>query len=186
MVHQPVPRTRLDREPDLEPPINRDRESKALSTFLEALYNSKRPVLITDALVSRVNASTQVRTLADRLQVPAFTTTLGKSILYESNSYFQGVYAGSVSAPGVVDAVEKQSDLVIDIGYLGGDMNTSYFTRNIPEEKHVLIQPNSVKIKGEVFSDVYMKSCKHLSLKFSTRLISHYSLLDGAQVPEQR
>lgn len=123
-------------------------------------------MLLVDALVSCLGAKQNVQELADLLKFGTFCAPMGKSIIDETREYFYGVYGGSISQPGVQDAVENESDLVLHLGPLLGDSNTGSFSNNVYAVKAIYVDEKSVKVMGKEFFDVPLKSCK-LSLLFS-------------------
>ena len=74
-----------------------------------------------------------------------------------------GVYNGSVSYPGVAQAIES-SDFVINTGPLLSDSNTGGFTRLIKPENVVEIHHDHVIFKGQQYLNVAIKSCNSLCL----------------------
>lgn len=85
---------------------------------------------------------------------------MGKSIIDETKPYYYGIYNGIVSFPGVQETVEKESDLVLHLGPFLSENNTCGFTSIIDAEKVIYVKPTSVVVKGEVFNDIPVKSCK--------------------------
>jgi pyruvate decarboxylase len=160
MVHRPVSQNSLLKPLSLSPLIDHTQEEKALSSVLEAIYSSKNPVLIVDALTTRYQAKTTAQELAEKLKFWTFCPPMGKSIIDETKPYFYGVYNGKFSYPGVQDAVEKESNLVLHLGSFPDDSNTSGLSAIIDSRKLIYVKPTSVVVKEEVFEGVQIKSCK--------------------------
>lgn len=135
----------------------------AISRAVAMLYEAKNPVVIVDALTARHQGQDIARKLVDKLQWPTFSTSMGKSIINETKSYFSGIYNGKVSIPGVCDAVEQQSDLVLDIGPILSDSNTGGHTRNIDVRKMIAIHPHQVIVAGTMYRNVGIVSCRYNS-----------------------
>lgn len=169
MIDTPLSSSTLDIPVQLTPPIDEEAEENAVSAMLAAFYVSRHPVLIADMLVARLGAINTVRDLAEKLKIPTFSTPMGKSIIDEEKHYYHGVYAAKISAKGIREAVEWESDLVIDVGPWGGDMNTAYFSREIDESKHIRIELDRVTIKGETFP-IAFHSCQLLTTHSGTFL----------------
>ena len=93
---------------------------------------------------------------------------MGKSVIEETKPYFHGTYNGIFSYPGIQEAVEEDSDLVIHIGPLPTDMNTGGFSAKIDPRKLVLVEETRVILRGEVFEGVYLASCQPTALHFIT------------------
>ncbi|CAH0025268.1 unnamed protein product [Clonostachys rhizophaga] len=145
-VHVPV-----DAEPLLTPikadfPVDKHQETRAVSKVVEAIQNARRPVLLVDCLTDRHQGLEEARELADLLQFPIFSTSMGKTIISEDHPYYFGIYNGSVSYPGVKSAVEE-SDCILNLGPLLADSNTGGLTRNIDDSRVILIEPKSCTVE---------------------------------------
>lgn len=99
-------------------------EQKATSEICKALAGSKSPILLVDGGAARGSWEKFVPDLIDTLGIPVFTTTLGKGIVDESNSYYVATYEGLGSLPEVKQVVEG-ADCVLWLGSLPSDFNTS-------------------------------------------------------------
>ncbi|OMP88778.1 putative pyruvate decarboxylase C13A11.06 [Diplodia seriata] len=122
-----------------------------IDLLLSLLYAARRPVIIVDALVARHGATQQARALLDTLRhVPAVSTPMGKGIIRESAPYFLGTYVGRLSRPsGIVAAVERDSDLVLDLGPLHSDSNTGGHSRRIAAGCTLVeVRPHEVVVRG--------------------------------------
>ena|SRR5947199_5099295 len=107
----------------------------------------------------------------------AYSTLLSKGIIDETTPNFSGLYNGSsefaitivpphtyaissltispVSLPGIKDAVEKHSDLVIHIGPHLSDSNTGGFTNETPDNKRIMLHPHYCSVLGERFEGIH-------------------------------
>jgi pyruvate decarboxylase len=168
MAHKPVPASALEKPLLLTRLLEVNAEEAAVSAVLSAIYSSQNPVMLVDALILQFGLKPLVRTLLDRLKFPTFCPFMGKSVIEETRSYFHGTYNGKFSYPGIQQAVEKDSDLVIHIGPLPTDMNTGGFSAKINPEKLVLIQETKVTFKGQVLEGVYLESCKSTQAYLAT------------------
>ncbi|KKY20279.1 putative benzoate 4-monooxygenase cytochrome p450 [Diplodia seriata] len=122
-----------------------------IGLLLSLLYAARRPIIIVDALVARHGATQQARALLDTLRhVPAVSTPMGKGIVRESAPYFLGTYVGRLSRPpGIVAAVEQDSDLVLDLGPLHSDSNTGGHSRRIAVGCTLVeVRPHEVVVRG--------------------------------------
>lgn len=142
------------------PILNQESESAAVSKALSLIYAAKSPSVIVDALVARHLAADVARKLVDLLHFPTFTTSMGKSIIYETEPYFMGVYNGQVSLPGVCDVIEQESDLVIDLGPFLSDSNTGGLSRKLPEQRVIAVNTKDAVIAGIAYPHTGLRSCK--------------------------
>lgn len=160
MAHKPVPAVALDKPISLTRPIEEMAEKSAVNAVLNAIYESKNPIVLVDSLILQFGLKSLVRSLLDDLKFATFCPFMGKSVIEETKSYFHGTYNGKFSYPGIQNAVEDASDLVIHIGPLPTDMNTGGFSAKIDPGKLILVKETQVIFKGEAFEGVYMESCK--------------------------
>jgi pyruvate decarboxylase len=65
--------------------------------------------------------------LFEKMKLPIYVTPMGKGSVDESLPYFVGLYAGDGSRPEVKKAFES-SDLIITVGNIKSDLNTTRFT----------------------------------------------------------
>ena len=158
MVHLRVPAQPPSRL-DLAPLTDESSIESALSATLNLLYNAKAPTVIVDGLTARHLGADVARKLVDLLQFPVYSTSIGKGIIDETQPYFCGIYNGQVSIPGVCEAVEQQSDLVLDLGPLLSDSNTGGHTRTIAEHKLIQVHPHHVTVRGIIHRNIGLVSC---------------------------
>ncbi|KAI1622713.1 thiamine diphosphate-binding protein [Exophiala viscosa] len=153
MVHLRVP-DQPSTGLDLVPRTDKFSRESAISVTLPLLYNAKAPAVIVDGLTARHLGSDVTRELVDLLQFPTYSTSIGKGIVDETKPYFCGIYNGQVSIPGVCEAVEQQSDLVLDLGPLLSDSNTGGHTRSIAEHKLIQVHPHHVSVRGVAYRNI--------------------------------
>ncbi|KAM6530189.1 Pyruvate decarboxylase 1 [Fusarium falciforme] len=155
-VHVPIDASPLRSHIELNPPVDIANETEALSVFLKALQIAKNPILLVDCLTDRHGSVQEARKLADLLDFPIFSTSMGKTIIDETHPRYCGVYNGEVSYPGVKAAVER-SDCILNLGPLLADSNTGGHTREIRPEQVILVEPDSCTVFGTTYNQVYMK-----------------------------
>ena len=148
LVDRPVPSKALEKPLDLEPHADAKSVEDAATAILDALSNSKNPAIFVDCLVQRHQAVSEMRQLVDKLAVPTYTSNMGKGIIDETNEHYVGLCNGVPSHPGVQSAFEA-SDLILLFGDMPSDTNSGGFTRRIPKEKEVAVDPEVVSIKGQ-------------------------------------
>lgn len=145
MVRIPVPVARLDTPVDISYPSNISTEETVLQKIKEAILKAVKPVLLVDCLVARHEATKEARELCALLDIPSFTTPMGKSIINEAHPRFCGVYNGTVSYTGIKDEIEG-SDCVLNLGPLLSDSNTGGHTREIDSKHVILVEPASTTV----------------------------------------
>lgn len=147
LVDKPVPASALEKPLNLGPEVDSKSVDEACKAICEALYASKSPAVFVDCLTQRHNAVAEVKALVDKLAIPVYTSNMGKGIIDETHPHYVGLYNGGPSGPGVQAAAEHH-DLMIVVGDLPSDTNSGGFTRQMPAEKAVAIDPHAVTVKG--------------------------------------
>jgi len=109
---------------------------------------------VADVLTIRHGGRELARELVDLTKFQAFGTPLSKGIIDETHESYGGLYNGTVSFPGVAEAVHA-SDLVLNIGPLLSDSNTGAFTREIKDENVVLLAHDFCQIHSKKYDGVH-------------------------------
>jgi pyruvate decarboxylase len=113
-----------------------------------------------------------VEDLVIKSKIPTFVAPMGKGYVNETVPNFMGVYAGDGSSPDIRAFVEA-SDLVLSIGSVKSDFNTTGFTYRISQLHTIDIHSSTTIINYAEFKDMYM----------SELLASIIDKLDPAKVP---
>jgi len=139
----------LDKKIDLSYPVNKENEDAAVGEIVKAFENSKHPAIFVDHLVNH-RAEMEVKTLVDSLRIPIYASQMSKGLIDEDKPYYVGLYTGKVSFPGIQAAAETH-DFVLGLGWFPCDTNTSFFSRNIPDEKRIDCLDDHVVVSIRVF-----------------------------------
>ncbi|KAI5299759.1 Pyruvate decarboxylase 1 [Ascosphaera atra] len=128
MVKKPLDGSRLRTPLDLSIPKNDEQaEEYVVDVVLRYLKNAKNPVILVDACAIRHKVLEEVHDLVKKSGFPTFVAPMGKGAVDETLPNFGGVYAGDGSQEGVRERLEA-SDLVLSIGSIKSDFNTTGFT----------------------------------------------------------
>ncbi|KAK4136211.1 pyruvate decarboxylase [Trichocladium antarcticum] len=128
MVEKKIEGARLDQPIDLaEPKNDEERENYVVDVVLGYLHAAKSPIILVDACAVRHRVLDEVRELVGKTGLPVFVTPMGKGAIDETSPTYGGVYAGTGSHPNVSARVEA-ADLVLSIGTLKSDFNTTGFS----------------------------------------------------------
>ncbi|KAE8377389.1 thiamine diphosphate-binding protein [Aspergillus bertholletiae] len=151
MIQEHVPASALARPLDLTPLSNDpEREQKVCDIIVERISNARRPFILIDAGTSRYGLVSEANELAKTTGFPTATTPFGKGIADETLSNFHGIYA-SVGEGTYVPYVES-SDLIINIGPVHSNVNTSLFTTIPNPAVSIVFDQTSVTIDGKVWN----------------------------------
>ncbi len=128
MVEKHVEGQRLATAIDLTEPSNDpEREDYVVDVVLKYLHAAKNPIVLVDACAIRHRVMHEVHELVNKTKLPVFVTPMGKGAVNESSPTYGGVYSGTGSHPDVAAMVER-SDLVLSIGSMKSDFNTTGFS----------------------------------------------------------
>ncbi|KAH7385090.1 pyruvate decarboxylase [Cadophora sp. MPI-SDFR-AT-0126] len=143
-------------ETPLDTTVQNDKsaEDAVVENVLELIKSASKPVILADVLTTRHGGRELARELVDLTQFQSFSTPLSKGIIDEDHPSYGGNYNGTVSFPGVAEAVHG-SDLLLNLGPLLSDSNTGAFTREVKDENAVLLGHAFCQIKGKKYDGVH-------------------------------
>ena len=127
-------------------------EQDIISQAIELILGAKRPIILAGHGIMESNAMDQVRTLAERLQIPVASTLLGLGAFPASHELSLGMM-GMHGEAWVNKAIQK-SDLIIACGMRFGDRVTGVLTRYAPNAKKIHIEIDPSEINKNVKVDV--------------------------------
>lgn len=111
--------------PAYEGPDNKKTILKeALEEIITRLNNSRHPVIYAGVEIERFGLMKALVKLIEKLNLPAATSLLGKSVLPEDHPNFIGNYIGKLSTKPVRDYVER-SDCILSLGSLPIDFGVA-------------------------------------------------------------
>jgi pyruvate decarboxylase len=148
---------RLKTPIDLSLPKNDpEKEDYVVDVVLKYLHAAKNPIILVDACAIRHRVLEEVQDLVEKSGLPTFVTPMGKGAINETHKNFGGVYAGNGSNPGVSEAVEA-SDLILSIGAIKSDFNTTGFTYRIGQLNTIDFHSTYVRVRYSEYPDTNMK-----------------------------
>lgn len=139
-----VPEDRLHTKIDLSFPTNKDNEKAAAEAIKAKLYQAKSPAVFIDYLTCLYSRNA-ARALVDKLKIPVYTAIMSKGVIDENHPNYVGVYNGALNFPGISEAMNA-NDLVIALGWWPADTNTSFFSRNMPEDRRITLGNDHVVV----------------------------------------
>lgn len=157
MVQKKVEGERLRKPIDLRDPVNdAEREDYVVDVVLRYLHEAKNPIILVDACAIRHRVLPEVHDLIEKTRLPVFVTPMGKGAVNESHETYAGVYAGSGSHADVSERVEN-SDLILSIGGLKSDFNTSGFTYRTSQLKVINFHSTHCVVRYSEYPGVTMR-----------------------------
>ncbi len=127
-------------------------ESDAITNAVELILNAKRPMILAGHGVLESRATDQIRTLAERLQIPVTTTLLGLGgfpASHELNLGMMGMHGESW-----VNESIQHADLLIACGMRFDDRVTGSLATYAPKAKKIHIEIDPAEINKNVAVDV--------------------------------
>lgn len=157
MVQKKVEGQRLSTPIDLNYPTNLpEKEDYAVEVILKYLHAAKNPIILVDACAVRHRVLEEVDELVKKSGLPTFVAPMGKGAVDETLPNYVGVYAGDGSTPGVKERVEA-SDLVLSIGAIKSDFNTSGFTYRVGQLATIDFHSDYIRVRYSEYPGVRMK-----------------------------
>ena len=157
IVQTKVEGERLRTPLDLNFPENDEgKEDYVVGVVLKCLHEAKSPVILVDACAIRHRVLDEVHELVERSGLPTFVAPMGKGAVNETLPSYGGVYAGSGSNAGVAERVET-SDLVLSIGAIKSDFNTTGFTYRVSQLKTIDFHTHLIRVGFSEYPGVRMQ-----------------------------
>jgi len=136
---------------ELHPP--QEAIEEAVNDICRHVRESKKPVLLIDACVSRYHVTELIYELAKGVGIPVMTTPMGKGLYPEDDDQFLGLYMGSISNEAVRHVMD-QCDLLIRAGSMYTDMNTGGFSYTMPDCHMIDLHSSHLQIGYAMYPDV--------------------------------
>jgi acetolactate synthase-1/2/3 large subunit len=127
-------------------------EQDVMSEALQLILSAKRPVILAGHGVLESNAMDQLRTLAERLQIPVASTLLGIGGFPASHELSLGMMG--MHGEAWVNQAIQQSDLLIACGMRFDDRVTGVLASYAPKAKKIHIEIDPSEINKNVKADV--------------------------------
>lgn len=157
MVQKKIEGDRLNTPINLKPkPVEAEKEDYVVDVVLKYLAAAKNPVILVDACAVRHRVLDETHDLIEKSKLPVFVTPMGKSAVDETLPNYGGVYAGDGSNAGVRERLES-SDLILSIGSIKSDFNTSGFTYRVGQLSTIDFHINMVQVRYSEYPGVGMK-----------------------------
>ncbi|BAE57811.1 thiamine pyrophosphate-requiring enzyme [Aspergillus flavus] len=157
MVTKKIEGERLDTPLDLSlPPNDPEKEDYVVDVVLKYLHAAKKPVILVDACAIRHRVLDEVHEFVEKSGLPTFVAPMGKGAVDETHKNYGGVYAGTGSNPGVREQVES-SDLILSIGAIKSDFNTTGFSYRIGQLNTIDFHSTYVRVRYSEYPDINMK-----------------------------
>lgn len=177
IVQKKVEGDRLNKRIVLTYPVNDpEKEDYVVDVVLKYLHAAKNPVILVDACAIRHRALDEVHDLIEKSGIPCFVAPMGKGAINETHSTYGGVYAGNGSNDGVKERVES-SDLVLSIGAIKSDFNTTGFTYRIGQLNTIDFHSNFVRVRYSEYPGIRMNGV----LKKVTQRLGKLNIQAGPQ-----
>jgi pyruvate decarboxylase len=157
VVQKKIEGARLDTPIDLSvKPVEAEREDYVVDVVLKYLAAAKNPVILVDACAVRHRVLAETHALIQKSNLPVFVTPMGKSAVDETLPNYGGVYAGDGSNAGVRERVES-ADLILSIGAIKSDFNTTGFSYRIGQLKTIDFHSTMMRVRYSEYPGVGMK-----------------------------
>ncbi len=138
----------------IQPTSDPERLKSALEKVEKLYKEAKRPVVLVDMDVDRLNLTGLLEEWIEKTGVPFAAMSTGKAILSEQHPLFLGTYKGDDSDPGVQERIEN-ADFLLCVSPRFIEWNSGQYSVNLPEEKIVRLDRAYVLIGEEDFEGIY-------------------------------
>lgn len=177
MVQKKVEGANLSTPLDLKfAPNDVEAEDYVVDVCLRYLTSAKSPIILVDACAIRHRALDETRALVQKSGLPTFVTPMGKGAINETWPNYCGVYAGDGSPNAEIKDRVESADLIIYIGALKSDFNTSGFTVRTSQMHTIDFHSDHIKVRHSVYPGVRMNG---VLSKLVSKLPSSLSIVPG-------
>jgi indolepyruvate decarboxylase len=140
-----------------DPKSDADELKAAADAALAKIEAAKTGCILPAFTVSRFGLQAELTALIEASGLPFAATAMDKAAISEGHPQYIGGYAGSFSAPNVVEAVEE-CDVVINAGgVLFTDISTAAFAHTIDPARIITIGIDYTQVDGRIYSNVRMR-----------------------------
>jgi indolepyruvate decarboxylase len=133
-------------------PADADAVAECAQEILARLEQAKSPVIVVDVEVRRYGIEKRITALANKLNVPAVTTFMGRGLL-EGSDALLGTYFGPAGSADVSAVVDK-ADLALLLGVIPSDTNFALSQQTIAPRNSVLALDRAVRIGYHTYANV--------------------------------
>ncbi|KAK2738956.1 Pyruvate decarboxylase 1 [Myotisia sp. PD_48] len=157
MIGKKIEGERLKTPIDISiPPNAEEKENYVVDVVLKYLHAAKNPAIIVDACAARHKVLDEVHALVKKSGLPTFVAPMGKGAVDETLPNYGGVFAGDGSNAGVREHVEA-SDLILSIGAIKSDFNTTGFTYRVGRLNSIDFHSDYTVVRYSEYPGVGMK-----------------------------
>jgi TPP-dependent 2-oxoacid decarboxylase len=125
----------------------------AVAHATDQLNGADKPVLVAGVKLRTSGAEPAFKDLADAMGCAVASMPNAKGFFDEQHPGYMGIYWGPVSSPGCSEIVES-ADLALFAGPTFTDYTTTGQTALLNPAKSIVVQPDSVILKGQTYNDV--------------------------------
>ena len=140
----------------LQPTSDPERLKSALEKASNLYKAAKKPVVLVDMDVERLNLTDLLEEWIEKTGIPYAAMSTGKAILSEQHPLYLGAYKGDDSDPGVQNYIES-SDFLLCVSPRFIEWNSGQYSVNLPEDKMVRLSRDYALIGEEDFEGIYGK-----------------------------
>ena len=138
-----------------DPPSDKERLRSCVAAIAKRLSNAKSPAILVDADADRFGVTSELKELADKIQLPIAAINAAKAVIDETFPHYLGIYNGQASELGVREVVEA-SDCLLSVGYRPIEVTTGDFTASLPSNT-IHARGYSVDIDDDNYQAVTLK-----------------------------
>ncbi|EGG06839.1 uncharacterized protein MELLADRAFT_86255 [Melampsora larici-populina 98AG31] len=138
---------------ELQLQINPKLVPEVLAQISELYLKAKKPMILLDRGCDAFKVSTEVIKLAESIQIPVYTTLMAKTAIGVHHPLFGGLYKGGSSDIHIKEYVES-SDMVIWIGTVASDRNTSSVSFNFKASEKIELHASHTVVRAKEYPSI--------------------------------
>jgi indolepyruvate decarboxylase len=136
-------------------PLTRSQETleEAVGEIISRINASQEPMIYAGVEIERFGLMSQLKQLAEKLQLPVATSLMGKAVLPEHHPNFIGTYFGNLGPDSVRRRVED-ADCLLALGMLFSDVDVGFDSTRFPRRKLIQVTADSVSISQHRYDGI--------------------------------
>lgn len=129
-----------------------DEVAVAVDALIKTMQSAGKVVALPSILVKRFGLEAQLTDFLSKSKLSFALTPMDKGVVSETLPGFLGIYNGASSCPTEVASAVESADLILDIGgVVFEDLNTGFWSDNLPQDRIVRIRDTWVQIGSKVW-----------------------------------
>ncbi len=150
-------REHTTRKQSIEEATDQSSLQECIAETVDLLNASERPAILAGVEVHRFRMQEALLLLAERANIPAAATLLGKSVISERHPLYLGVYEGAMGRADVQRYIEE-ADCLLMLGCFLSDVNLGIYTAHLDPDRTISATSEKIAVRRHAYEGVPFRS----------------------------